>query len=63
MQRKRRRSALPVGKSCQSAIANAGKTRAEEERRTLEHLQREEMRIECLAMAGPEEFTDSRSLF
>jgi hypothetical protein len=63
MQCVRRSSALPVGKACQSAIANAGKTRAEEERRTLEHLQREEMRIECLAMASPEEFTDSRSLF
>jgi hypothetical protein len=52
MQWMRRRSALPVGKACQSAIANAGKTRAEEERRPLEHLQREEMRIECQAMAA-----------
>jgi len=59
----RRSSPLPADKAGESASAHAGKTRAQEERRTLEHLQREEMQIECLAMASPEEFTNLRSLF
>jgi hypothetical protein len=63
MQWMRRSSPLPADKAGESASVNAGKTRAEEERRPLEHLQREEMRIEYLAMASPEEFTDSRPLF